>query len=249
MMDDQYQSLRAFNASTSQKHRGGNESASLIHPVVVGQVFANPVVPASTAAYFSVHPVSTSGVEGEANPGILTVDASRSFLVYVVGSKRPVSGENLICRFVGNRWVAERMGRASTGISLPGCPCTVPPLLHMSVIRPDANSGMFQDATLAYGPTPQEFASLALGTNSYISTTDFLDIITNDRFRFHFFCAGGYFCINRIYATSVYGTPFSDAIRYRWLGGLPGNTCTPFIMTNGRVYPGGDPTSVVSLSE
>lgn len=248
-MDDRYAGPLALDLATWESNRRLNDAAGLIHPVVVGQVFANPVVPNATSKYFSVHPVSLSGIEGEGKTGTLTVDATRSFLVYVVGTKSPVVGEYLICRFIGNRWVAERMGKSSSVVTLPGCPCIIPSTLHMSVIQPDANFGMFQDATLSYITVPPELALLSLGTKSYISTTTFIDEITQDRFWYRFFCSGGYFCISRIYATSVYGSPYSDSIRYRWLGGQPGNSCIPFLMTNGKVFPGGDPASVVTLSE
>jgi len=249
MMDDRYSSLLSLDLSTWQSTHRRNESASLIYPTMIGQVFGNPTVPTSSFKYFSVNPVFASGIELEGNLGSLTVDFTRSFLVYVIGTKTPVAGDLLICKFIGNRWVAERMGKTSSIVTLPGCPCLLPPSLQMSVIRPDANFGMFQNATLAYTAVPPELSLLALGTNSYISTTTFIDQVTLDSFWYHFFCSGGYFCISRIYAVSVYGSPFSDAIRYRWQSGQPGNSCIPFLMSNGKVFPGGDPTSVVTLSE
>ena len=249
MTHNRYRGLRALGTTTGQSTLRRNEIASTIYPALVGRVFANPKVPTSTGSYFSVHPVSVSGFEAESNAGILTADSSRSLLVYVVGSKAPLAGEDLVCRFVGNRWVAERSGKTSDKITVPGCPCLVPLSLHMSVIHPEANFGMFQDATLSYITVPPELAPLALGTKAYISTTTFHDAITFDRFWYRFYCSGGFSCISRIYAVSIYGSPFADSIRYRWLAGQPGNTCIPFLMTNGRIFPGGDPTSVVSLSE
>jgi hypothetical protein len=117
-------------------------------------------------------------------------------------------------------------------------------------VNPAANFGMFQDATLSYITVPPALALLSLGTKAFISTTTFIDGITGDTFWYRFFCAGGYFCISRIYAVSAYGSPFSEAVRYRWLAGQPGNSCNPvFLMTNGIIYTGGDPASVVTLSE
>jgi hypothetical protein len=124
----------------------------------------------------------------------------------------------------------------------------IPLTINMKVVRPDANFGMFQDATIAYTTVPPELSTLSLGTKAYISTESFRDGITWDWFWYRLYVAGGYVCINRIYATSVYGSPFQDAIRYRWLPGQPGNTLSPFVMLNGHIYSGGDPTSVVSLT-
>ena len=133
-------------------------------------------------------------------------------------------------------------------ILLPGCPCVVPSTITMSVAHADADTGIFQNATLSYITVPPELALLSLGTKAYLSTTSFIDAISFDTFWYRFYCAGGYFCISRVYGTSVYGSPFADGIRYRWLAGQPGNTCSPFVMTNGVIYAGGDPTCSVSLS-
>lgn len=130
--------------------------------------------------------------------------------------------------------------------TLPGCPCVVPSTLYMNVIRPDANFGMFQSATLAYGPCP--VTTLPIGSGMY-STKTFVDGITLDDFFYRFFCAGGYFCISRIFETSIFGSPFADVVRYRWLSTDAGNSCVPFVLTNGRVFKGGDPVSVVSITE
>ena len=249
MTADRYTDLRAIDAATWQANRRRNETASVIYPALVGRVYANPTVPKATGAYFSVNPVSVAGTEVEAGSGILSVDGSLSFLVYVVGSNAPVAGEYLICRLVGSRWVAEHMGKSSNKIPVPGCPCLIPPILNMSVTHPEANLGVFQNAVFTYSTLPPELAPLGLGVKAFISTSAFTDNITLDKFWYRFFCSSGFFCISRVYATSIYGSPFSDSIRYRWLAGQPGNTCSPFLMTNGKIYPGGDPTTVVAISE
>ncbi len=249
MTADRNTDLRAVDAATGQANRRRNETASVIYPTLVGRVYANPTVPKATGAYFSVNPVLVAGTEVEAGSGILTVDVSRSFPVFVVGSKAPVAGENLICRLIGSRWVAEHMGKASNKITVPGCPCLIPPTLHMSVVHPEANVGIFQNAVLNYTTLPPELAPLGIGAKSFISSTSFIDNITFDLFWYRFFCASGFFCLGRVYATSLYGSPFSDTIRYRWLAGQPGNTCSPFLLSNGQIYPGGDATSVVAISE
>jgi hypothetical protein len=47
----------------------------------------------------------------------------------------------------------------------------------------------------------------------------------------------------------VYGSPYRDTIRYRWLAGYAGNTCSPFLLSNGQIFSGGDASGVVTISE
>jgi hypothetical protein len=100
-------------------------------PVFVGRVFGNPTVPTKTGTYVSVHPVDVGGAEIEASPGSLTVDATRSLLVYVIGSRPVIAGDDLVCRFEGNRWVAVS-GTPSAG----SIPCsgglTFPSILYLT---------------------------------------------------------------------------------------------------------------------
>jgi hypothetical protein len=96
--------------------------------------------------------------------------------------------------------------------------------------------------------TPPALSAFGFGPFVYISNTTYIDGITLDDFWYTFFCTGGYACISRIYATSAYGSPFSDVIRYRWFETDAGNSCSPYSMTNGKIYPGGDSTTVVSIS-
>ena len=79
-------------------------------PAFVGRVFAKGAIPTTTKVFFAVNPVAILGTEAESKPGVLTVDSSTTVLVYVLGTKAPVAGDHLICRFVGYRWVAERFG-------------------------------------------------------------------------------------------------------------------------------------------
>jgi hypothetical protein len=220
-------------------------------PTLVGQVFANPTVPTSTGQYFSVHPVDVSGPEQEAGAGVLTTDASRTFLVDVVGSKPAVAGDYLICRFVGNRWVADRMGTSQPpGVFIPGCPCALSPAtLHMTSSKPQSNNGIFQSAVLQYGPTPAALLPVVLTPNAYLSTSSFTDPVLNAEFWYYLLCHFGAYVLTRVYVHTPLSSPFRDAIRYTWFVGLPGNTCTPFLLSTGSVFPGGDATCVVTISQ
>ncbi len=132
--------------------------------------------------------------------------------------------------------------------TLPGCPCASPLTITQSVTNPSANYNIFQNATIVYGPVPPGLSALSLGANAYLSTAEFTDSLSSDKFRYRFFCSAGFFCISRVYEVSVHGSPYSDATLYRWLAGSGGNTCTPFLMVSGTIFGGGDPSTAVTLS-
>jgi hypothetical protein len=227
----------------------GASASSLLNPVVVGQVFAAHSIPTSSGVYYSVHPVSVAGSEAEGGPGDFIADSSRSFLVYLVGSTPAIAGDYLLCRFIGNRWVAERMHHAgSSKISLLGCPCQVPSTLNMSVANPSMNFHIFQSATIQWMAVPPALAALQLGPFAFLSTTQFSDDLSTDQFRYQLFCSGGFFSVTRVFEQSQFGSPFREAYRYRWLPGLFGGTCTPFLFPQGQVFQGGNPGTVVTLS-
>jgi hypothetical protein len=220
------------------------------YPVLVGCVIGNSSIPAKVGTYVAAHPVDVLGTEAESALGVLFVDVSRTFLTYIVGSSPPMAGDYLICRFVGNRWVAARMSATqSTGVVIPGCPCgSSPSIIHMSSSNPSSNNHMFQTAVLTYGPTPASLLTLGLGSNSYLSTTTFPDLTTGDQFRYNLSCYNGFYVLTRVYDTSVYGSPYRDMIRYFWPMGYMGNTCKPFLLARGQMYTGGDPSCVVTIS-
>jgi hypothetical protein len=220
-------------------------------PAFVGRVFVQSSLPSSAGRYFAVHPVSILGTEGEGNPAVLEVDTSSVILVYVLGPSAPSVGDDLICRFVGSRWIAERMsGRGATSVNLPGCLCAATPsILFMTCTDSSCNGGIFQNCTLAYGPTPSGYAALALGDSCFLSTESFQDQTTGDYFQYYFTCNSSYYTLSRVYLTSVLGSPYQDIVRYSWLIGLAGNTCQPFLMSNGQIFQGGDPNCVVTISQ
>jgi len=61
-------------------------------------------------------------------------------------------------------------GAAPTGpiyVPYPGCFCSsIPSILEMTVTPEGCNLGMFNSCTIRYGPTPPEYAGLALAANS-----------------------------------------------------------------------------------
>ena len=219
------------------------------YPLLVGRVYGNPTVPTNNSVFVSINPVDVSGIESEGETGIITVDGSRTILVYLMGSKPVVAGDYVICRFLGNRWVAERLGTSISGISLPGCPCVlVPTTLSMTSSKPSSNNLIFQNATFVYAAPPPNLAALNLGGKCFLSTQQFKDYSTNDQFWYYFGCYQGLYIITRVYATSLYASPYRDQIRYRWLAGTSGNTCAPFLLSKGTIYSGGDASCVVTIS-
>ena len=246
MMDDAYDRLRARQGAShlvADIARAPSQS-----PAFVGSVFASQAVPTATGCYYSVHPVLVLGVEGETNPGSLTVDTSTTVLVYVAGGRPPVSGDSLICRFIGHRWVAERLLPGSGGVAVAGCFCTsIPATLRMSSSRPTSNGGMFQNCTLQYGATPASYNGLAIGAQSYLSTASFADQFGN-KFQYYFYCQRNQFFLSRVYVNSVFGSPFQDSVRYLWTMTSAGNTCSPFLLGNGQIYSGGDASCIVTIS-
>lgn len=220
-------------------------------PAVVGRIFGNPTVPSQGGRYFNARPVHVGGTESESGPGVLSPDNSRSFLVFVPGAMAPVAGDDLVCRFVGNRWVAEysAAGPGDDTVVVPGCPCVSSPrVLQMSVSHPLSNNRIFQNATIEYRTIPEALLPLGVGGEGYLSTLTYPDLISGDQFWYFLTCNLGYYTLTRVYATSSYGSPYRDLVRYRWLIGLSGNTCQPFLLSNGAIFSGGDSICVVTLT-
>jgi hypothetical protein len=230
--------------------RRAAEGLPATQPAFVGRVFAQLAVPTSPGRFASVHPVAVLGAEGEANPGTLLVDTSTMVLVYLLGPGVPAAGDDLVCRFVGHRWVAERMDDGGgTMISLPGCPCAaIPSVLHMTSGDTTCDGGMFQNCVLAYGPTPSVYTPLGLGASCFLSTGSFTDGNTGDSFQYTFSCGPSGYTLSRVYAVSIFGSPYKDVVRYTWVIGEFGNTCTPFLLNRGQPNSACDPATVVTIS-
>jgi hypothetical protein len=219
-------------------------------PAFVGKVTtASPAV----ATFVLVNPVTVTGAEVEGGPGVLTADPDATIPVYLIGPGVPATGDDLVCRFVDYRWVAERVTGGTpdggkVGV-IPNCFCTaIPATLAMTSADPNCNFGMFQSCSIRWGPTPEEFAPLAIGENSFLSTESFPDPITNGAlFRYLLVCQFNQFSLTRLYPESPFGSPYRDGVLYSWLIGATGNTCVPFHLDNGRAFPGSDPTCIVTI--
>jgi hypothetical protein len=219
-------------------------------PAVVGCVIANPSLPTASGQFVSVQPVDVLGVEAESASGALSVDTSRTFLTYLVGSSPPTVGDYLICHFVGNRWVASRTGGDNSVVVIPGCPCATSPVtLYMTSSSNASNDHILQSAVLVYGPSPSALSALGIGQSAYLSTVTFTDFSTGDQFWYYLSCYLGYYILTRVYATSLYGSPYRDMTRYRWPISDPSNSCNPFLLAHGQIFSGGDPSCVVTVSK
>lgn len=240
--------IRLDQARDALSRRGPTHSG---YPCMAAQVFGNPAIPTAAGTYVSVHPCQVYGPEVEGGAPTVTVDTARSLVVYVLGTARPVAGDNLICRFVGNRWVADRFGAAPGGGTVrPGCACPSSPVtITISQLGPDdATPRTVQPCTMAFGPLPAWALPLALAAdhNGYLSTSSFVDGSTGDTFYYHLDCYVGFYALTRIYQTSGFGSPFRDLIRYRWTIGAAGNSCAgPWQMHSAGIYAGGNPLTIL----
>jgi hypothetical protein len=222
-------------------------------PAFVGQV-TSPSTMIGVGKFLLVQPTFVLGQEIEGGSGSFSALGSTTVPVYLVGPSSATTGDYLICRFVDNRWAAERTvssdkaGGGSTG-TLPECFCDpIPSPLTMTSESPTCNFGMFQSCTIAYGPVPAGYADLDLGANAFISVEIFPDVIANGAlFQYLLTCQFNEFNLSRIYLSSPYGTPFRDGLLYSWLVGGYGNTCDPFHLDNGQPFPGSDASCFVTI--
>ncbi len=218
--------------------------------VYLGQVYNGGAIPTAVPRVFLTRPVRVGGSESENSPTSSTIDGSASVPVVVLGPGVPVAGDHLVAWLAGNRWVADVDGVAATPpttVALPGCHCTTTPaVLDMISADETCDGGMFQSDILRYVPTPPEYSGLFLGANSFLSDNAHTDQY-GDTFRYYFTCNLAEYALSRVYANSIFGSPFRDAVRYTWSLGVPGNSCDPFFLTNGQVYLGGDPNCLVTV--
>ncbi len=229
-------------------------------PAFVGRIVADVKQPTAPGYYYLVNPVAVLGLEVEGMTATLVADATRTALVCVIGTKGPSAGDDLVCRFVENRWVAERDCAAPPPpppppppANIPGCTCSAAPAtLTLSGSGPCVPSD-FQACTIAWQATPSWASGLALGSSCFLSTARFLDPFTGGYFYYNLNCSAIYFHLSRVYdGTTDYGftgTPYQDATIYTWRIGDPGNSCSPFLLSSGTIYPGGNIACVVTISE
>jgi hypothetical protein len=223
-------------------------------PAFLGQV-TTPSSLIGVGKFLMVQPTSVLGPEAEGGSGQFTAYGSSTVPVYLVGPDLAVTGDYLVCRFVDNRWAAERStgsqsGGGSTGTTIIGCECPkVPTSLTMISTDPSCNFGMFQSCSIQYGPTPAGYADLQIGVNSYLSVESFPDLIGNGAmFQYLLTCYYNQFNLSRVYLESPYGSPYRDGLLYTWLVGGYGNTCVPFALDDGVPYPGSDASCFVTIN-
>jgi hypothetical protein len=220
-------------------------------PAFVGQVTTASTL-IGVGNFLMVQPIFVMGQEVEGGAGQLSTVGSSRVPVYLIGPGLPATGDSLICKFVDNRWVAERSGGAgstgNTGV-IPNCFCSpIPANLTMTSADPTCNFGMFQGCSITYGPTPPEYDDLDLGTNTFLSTESFPDELADGAlFRYFLTCTSDQFNLSRVYLDSPYGSPYRDGVLYTWLVGSDGNTCEPFHLDSGQAFPGSDESCSVTI--
>ena len=223
-------------------------------PSFVGRVVADAHQPTAPGYYYLINPVSVVGAEAEGGSPTLLPDATTTALVCVIGTRAPSAGDDLICRFVENRWVAERYGATPPPpppppVTIPGCNCTaIPTTLHLSSSGPCVPSD-FQACTITWMATPPEFSGLLLGDYCFLSTDIFDDPFTGGTFRYALSCDTIFFRLSRIYEPTDFGPAFHDSPIYTWQISSSSNSCSPFLLSSGTIYPGGDNRCVVTISE
>ena len=147
------------------------------------------------------------------------------------------------------RSLGTKGGGGYTPVNIPGCTCTaMPEYLNMTSADPTCNFDMYQNCTIAYGPTPSGFLPTSIGDYSYLSTVGFPDPVADGAiFYYYFNCQYNLFTLSRIYLESPYGSPYRDGVLYSWTIGITGNTCAPFRLDNGSAFPGSDASCFVTI--
>ena len=178
------------------------------------------------------------------------MDGANEFAT-LIGPGTPNTGDYVLVERTDYRWVTEHPNATTHGgrVVILGCPCPTSPItLTMTSSAPASNNHILQSATLTYGPTPAALAALGIGQSAYLSTATFTDFSTGDQFWYYLSCYLGYYILTRVYATSLYGSPYHDMIRYRWPISDPTNSCNPFALNTGQIFSGGDPSCVVTVT-
>lgn len=214
------------------------------------QVYSGGAIPTTIGKFCLIHPAVVLPGATEGSSATISVDTSLSAPVDAIGPAAPSVGDYMIAWGVDYRAAGMKGSAAGGGtVAVPGCTCSsIPSTLGMMVANSALSYGILQSCTLQWGTTPAWAARLSLGASCFLSTATFADQHSPDRFYYYFACLGGYFILTRVYQTSVYGSPYRDTIRYKWLVGNPGNGCSPFTLLNGLIYPGGDPLCTASIS-
>ena len=235
-------------------HPIGNDLVTDGLPAFVGKVVST-ASNIHVGAFLNVQPISILGQESEGSPGVFSTLVATSVPVYLVGPGTPSTGDMLVCRYVNNRWVAERDSPASGGGTgttgnLPLCFCGAIPInLTMTSADPSCNFDMFQNDTITYQTIPSNLSSLGLGSMAFLGNGLWTDPLSGASFRYLLTCWYNQFLLTRVFPTSPWGSPFRDAVLYTWFVGSYGNSCAPFQLDLGQAYPGSDASCFVTISE
>jgi hypothetical protein len=215
-------------------------------------VLESPAGVGALPAFYPFYDAKTGGTQTEGSNGTIAAYTGTSPEVLLLpGYTASSYTDDALCEWTGTRWVSDRFGvPLGTGTVIPGCPCNpVPSPLTMTVSNASKNYGIFQNATLQYySPVPSQFSTLSLGTFAYLSTSSFTDQFSTNPFWYYFTCYQGYYALSRVYPKTSTGPAYVDSIRYRWLAGSFGNTCSPFSLTSGAIFAGGDSSCVVTIT-
>ena len=199
--------------------------------------------------FLLVRPESALGTEAENQAGSFADLGTTDVPALLLGPGLPAPGDRLVVRSVADRLVVKRKssgGSGGTG-TLPGCTCAHPPaVLTMTVAT--CTDARFNACTIQWGATPSSLSALSLGAECYLSTTTFNDPQTGDAYYYHLSCFASVVRLGRVFPTSAFGSPFLDPVIFYWSIGFPGNTCSPFSLTNGTVFAGGDPNCDVDIT-
>lgn len=217
----------------------------------VGKVVRSPIVGTGIGRYLAVNPVTILGSEIEGESGTLIEDTNTTIIVFDIGATIPSPGDRLVCRFIDHRWITRLDGRSQPSTAqLLGCNCTSAPLtLQMVVSSPACANSLLQSCTFVFSATPVELSALHLGDFCYLSNSMYKDPDTGDFFYYYLGCFSTIFRVSRVFPTSVYGSPFLDSVIFFWSLGLPGNSCDPFLLSNGQFFYGSNPDCTAVISE
>lgn len=201
--------------------------------------------------FMLVIPVGVLGSESEGAVASFTDLGTDPVPVLLLGPGTPAVGDHVVVRMVPHRWVARKSALISSGATgtLLGCLCSTPPAtLTMTVAPSGCGAGLLNDCTIQYGPTPSSLSSAQIGVNSYLSTTLFPDPPTGYDFYYYFSCFSTFMRLSQAFPESVFGSPWVSSAIYTWKLGDPGNTCSPFLLSNGRLTAAGGSSCVVTLT-
>lgn len=210
---------------------------------------------AAAGNYMAVTPLSVTGTESEGGTPVLTA-GSGSVLVYNIGPATPTVGENLVCRMVDYRWVAERRGpsepatpcsgavvctvRGCNSLNLAGATVTA---TRTGFITRTATTNSSGGASLSL---PQGAWTVVVSRSRFNSATRTVTVASGCGVQFQTFtlsAATGYSCVtgcavplsNTLHATSPVGSVTLTNTTGTWVGsiGFGGRSC---------IVPSGPPT-------